>query len=55
MQATHIECPVCRAKPGESCRTINGKAMLECHTKRKLATLAKALQPRENGVTETLP
>jgi hypothetical protein len=39
MKAVHMECPVCRAKPGEPCRAIDGKHMPESHFKRILKNL----------------
>jgi hypothetical protein len=51
MKAVHIECPVCRAKPGEPCRAIGGKQMPESHSKRILIDLYK----RHFGENNNLP
>jgi len=41
MKAVHLECPACRAKPGETCRTVSGKPMPESHSKRVFIDLYK--------------
>jgi len=51
MKAMHIECPVCRAKPGEPCRAIGGKRMPESHSQRIFIDLHK----RHFGEKNNLP
>jgi len=50
LKSMDVECPACRAKVGEPCKTLTGKAMPEGHTKRKRAALAKK-HPHEDSST----
>lgn len=49
MKALHVPCPVCRAKPGERCRTIAGAEMPESHFKRKLTALFEGWHQPKGG------